>query len=987
MTLYGKALLAAFLFIFTGSRLLAQHYPFFNLGVENGLIQSQATCLTQDHFGNLWIGTLGGLSRYDGKTVSNYSIRNGLSSNIIRAVTSDEKGTLWIGTPTSVCAYYGRSFVEYPFTGQTMNPRGLQQISCYRDTVWSVRSGSLYFITKGKSYTYAVPGDGAVTSVLVEAQNLWVAKNGVIYNYHNKAWTVYTYPAAPAGGMYFTTAIYRDKQGLLWLATNMGLYRIENNAITSLSIAGSSLSQLPVIYSITQDNENNIWLGLAQGAAKLTTSGIIYYNKRNGLCDNTITSVFTDREGNVWLATDGVGVYRYSGTQFTSLDESMGLPSAQIMAIDADRNGQIFLGTYDAGLYSFNNGEVKPIAFPGTKAPAITSLQLSHDGKLWIGTRGNGLWRYDNIFKNYVAPEHHFPSDFITCLYEDTAHNLWIGFSNGAVWRNRDTFKSLPVNAYILSFLNIGADSTLIEQEKGLKLFSAGTVSDFKTNGPADSSTLECMTLHNNELWIGTSDNGIICYNLATKKSFTINKSNGLQSDFIYNLIADNQGNIWAGTGYGIHKISRSATGEPVITFYGKGQSAAGMESNLNASFKMRDGSLWFGTTNGALHYIPNTKTITAKPVSIVLQSVKLFGEPIKENNYFDSTDNWYGVPYGLHLPYRKNNITFTFQAITLSSNQKLLYRYKIDGLDAPWSDWTTTNSVTYSALPPGKYTFIVECNTGEETGKVQTLSYPFEIITPFTKTKWFRLAILGACILLGIGLQYIVNNAKQRRQRLLAKLRGEEQAKIRMRTAEDFHDEVGNKITRINVLTNVLKNKVGPTSPDVKKIFEQIEDNTGQLYSGTRDILWSLQPSNDSLYEILHRLQDFGNDLFQDTDIEFIFTGSEDKWRNYKLPMDVSRNLIMIFKEALNNTLKYSKATIVKMEAVVKPRDILHITLTDNGKGFDMDKVERGHGINNMNIRAARIHGRLYIDTRENKGTYISLSFKIPPQKRDKRK
>ncbi len=217
----------------------------------------------------------------------------------------------------------------------------------------------------------------------------------------------------------------------------------------------------------------------------------------------------------------------------------------------------------------------------------------------------------------------------------------------------------------------------------------------------------------------------------------------------------------------------------------------------------------------------------------------------------------------------------------------------------------------------------------------------------------------------------------------MVDKLRREEQAKVRQRTAEDFHDEVGNKLTRINVLTNVLTQKLGEVSPDKKRLIEQIQENTAQLYSGTKDILWSLQATNDNLYEILHRIRDFGNELFSDTHISFSFTGNEQDWQQYKLPLDMSRNLIMIFKEALNNCLKYADATKVTMDAELKEGGILHIALTDDGKGFNIEEVIKGNGLNNMRNRAARLKGKLYIDSKPGKGTVINLHFRLPAKQK----
>jgi len=979
-----------FALVFTGILLSAsfcvsaQRYPFYNLNVESGLIQSQATCLAQDPSGNLWIGTIGGLSRYDGKNITNYTVRNGLLNNMIHSIAVDAHGNIWTGGPDGLSEFNGKTFKHYaiPFIEKS-NPGQVFEVRVAdNDTVWCRTYSNIYYTIKGQIHHLNIADSlSFISAILPGNGHLWYAKEGVVYDHYSKKTDSFRIPVTTPVTRIFVSKFLKDKNGMIWLATNAGLYKIQNGTVSIHYLNNKPLNDLPALISITQDSSGAFWFGTNSGAIRLTEHSLQYYNKKNGLSDNILNATLTDKEGNVWFASDGQGLFRYSGMQFTGLDETMGLPSAQVMGIAANESGDIFLGTYDAGLFVFKEGKVENITFPSELIPRITTLQFAN-GKLWIGTRGRGLWTYDGSFTSYTTSDHDLPSNVITSFYTDPFHRLWIGFPNGAVMYEHDSFKKVPLNSIRVSdFITIGSDSLLMSTDNGLKLYNNSVISAFKTNTAADSSVPECLTLLHNELWIGSSDNGVIRYDLQTKKALVINKNNGLQSDFVYTLIPDNENNIWAGTGYGIHKISLSKEGQPVITFYGTGQGIGGMESNHKSVIKMHDGSIWFGTTNGALHYLPHSANTMPRPISIVMQSVKLFGENISDTTYYDSTDNWYNVPYNLRLPYRKNNITFSFHAVSLHSGSSLLYRYIIDGLDAPWSAWSANSSVTYSALPPGNYVFKVQCMAAGSK-ELRELQYPFEIITPFQRTRWFRLIILAACILLGIAMQYTVNKRKQRREQLLAKLRLEEQAKIRMRTAEDFHDEVGNKITRINVLTNVLKNKIGKVGPDINRLFTQIEENTGQLYSGTQDILWSLKPSNDSLYEILHRIKDFGNDLFEDTDTEFIFIGADEKWKDYRLPLDMSRNLIMIFKEALNNCLKYSKASTVKMETNIKAKDILQIVLTDNGVGFDIKNATLGHGINNMNIRTGRLNGRLYIDSGSGKGTMITLSFKIPSKR-----
>lgn len=819
--------------------------------------------------------------------------------------------------------------------------------------------------------------------MLAKPGELWIAERDTLYHRTGKKWDTLVTSVAPEQMPPAILKIFKDASGRVWLGTNAGLYYVDGKRIVQYELNGLPFN-FASIRSITQDRSGALWLATGSGVMKLEGNMLLIYNKKNGLCDNAFYDIMTDVEGNIWMASDGLGVFRFSGTLFTVVDETLGLPSAQIMAIASNKRDSLFLGTYESGLYIFNNGKITPRYIPSKVIPAITSLCYTHDGRLWIATRESGLYEYDHeTFRQYTTSNHNFTSNFITRLYEDPENRLWVGLPGNVLVRENDTFRTVPVKntVYIESFLSIGIDSILMATDKnGLLLYNAGIVTEFVTHSIADSSQINCFMKRGDDLWMGSSDNGVIRYNMSTRTAYQVNKINGLRSDFIYNIIDDSAGNIWVGTGFGIHKISMNENGTPQVTFYGKAQGVTGMESNINAVLKLRDGSIWFGTTNGAVHYQPHSAVVSAAPASIVMQSVKLVGESTIDKSYYDSLDQWYGVPQNLRLPFKKNNITFTFQAITMSGAEQVLYRYRMEGIDAPWSEWSTTNSVTYSALPPGKYTFYVECLGSGDTVHPQ-LVYSFEIITPYHKTWWFRVGILVACILTGIAMQAIYNKRKQRKQRLMARLRGEEQAKIRMRTAEDFHDEIGNKLTRINVLTNVLKNKVEP-NPEVLRILGQIEENTSLLYGGTRDILWSLKPSNDNLYEILIRIQDFGSELFQDTDIVFSVAGIEEKWRSYRLPMDMSRNLIMIFKEALNNVLKYAKARNVTLDVSMKRRDVLQLTLRDDGLGFDLKSVKKGNGINNMHVRAGRLNGKIYIDSFQGRGTIISLTFRLPRNK-----
>lgn len=961
----------------TGS--FAQRYHFHNLSVEDGLLQSQATCLAQDRIGNLWVGTLGGLSRFDGRNFTNYSVRNGLLHNMVRGLATDSHNNVWIGSSEGLSCFNGRTFKHYRLQGGVSSGRNYQQqIVVVNDSVWWCVNGALYVVADGGIRFAETPGQpGSVSAIVNSSNGLLAAKNSELLRYAGGKWrVVWTVPEELAGGV---IRLFRGAGGAVLMTVSGAVYTVGAGGPKVFEVSGTPLTIAGLITSAAVDNNGAWWIGTSSGVVKADKDVFTLYNRSSGLTDNTVNYVLRDNEGSMWLASDGQGLFRFSGTQFTGLDGSTGLPSAQVMALAGNGRDSLFLGTYDAGLYVFKDRKISPLSFPSSPVPPVISLCYVPYSGLWIGTRGRGLWNYDGgIFRQYAQPEHALLSNYVSSLYVDTFSRLWIGFTNGVMVLEQGEFKLADTcNSPVYSFLTIGYDSTLIATEGGLRLFHEGEARPFVTRTIVDSSAVQCFLKRGRELWFGSGDNGVLVFDLDTRRVRVIDKSSGLRSDFIYNMVADNDGNIWVGTGFGIHKISYRKGSDPVVNFYGKAQGIMGMESNINAVLKQPDGSVWFGTTNGALHYDPNTKAVTSMPTHIVLQSVKIAGESVIDPQWYDSLDSWYGVPYSLQLPYKKNNIAFTFQAVTLSGAQQVLYRYRIEGTDAPWSDWSTANTVTYSALPPGKYVFRVQCRSDAGI-TTQELRYAFEIVAPFHKTSWFRFVALGAMLLLGVFIQYNISSRKQRRERLLAKLRAEEQGKIRTRTAEDFHDEIGNKLTRINVLTSVLKTKLQLT-PETTRILGQIEDNTSQLYSGTRDILWSLKPSNDVLYEILYRIRDFGNELFQDTDVRFVFTGDDSKWRQFRLDMEMSRNLIMIFKEALNNALKYAQAQQVLMDVTWKSKNTLQIVLKDDGAGFDVHVARKGNGLANMQTRAGRLNGKLYIDSRPGKGTIITLTFKIP--------
>lgn len=966
----------------------AQRLPFFNLSIESGLIQSQATCLAQDKLGRLWVGTLGGLSCYDGATFTNYSARDGLSSGVVMDVEAHRDGTLWVGTTRGLVRMEGKTFspVRLPKAGTSVAQVSRIAIDG-TGRVWAVSDGALHRIAADSGYRVPV-GTGPVTALHAARDGalLVAVKDDGIFRITKGGTPQRLSFARDQDGKRAPSVqrLYNDRRGRLLALTTDGLFLVRDSTLSPVMAGGKKIFGGALLCA-TEAPDGSLWIGTRSGVIQLTDATVRAIRRRDGLSDNLMYDAMTDREGHVWLASDGQGLFRFSGAPFEMLDESAGLPSAQIMAIATDGKGTLFLGSYDAGLFSFAKGKVSPIPFPNGETPSITTLAYLPDGTLWIGTRAAGLWRMQGARVERVLAEG-APSaqgsvallyihPLTGVLYLATGYNL-------SSWRQGAFRPVAEKTGAVQDVLAMGKDSLLLATSVGLVMLDSNKSHPFITGSLPDSATPQCLARRGPELWIGTSDNGVLCYHTATKKTVTIDRKKGLRSDFVYNLVVDRTGAVWAGTGNGIHRIRIDKMGKPEVKYFGKAYGVTGMESNQKASLMMPDGSLWFGTTAGAVHYKPGAsgggamaQMVHRKPVSLVLQSVLVSGTDKPDASLYSSREPVFGVPQGLRIPYRKNSMTVRFHAVSLGGPEEVLYRYRVEEA-APWSAWSSENTVTFSALPPGKHTLEVEAGVDGKTA-LRRMRYPFTVITPFHRTPLFIMLMIAACVALGVALQYWAARRRRAHEQELEELRREEQAKVRQRTAEDFHDEVGNTITRMTVLTSVLQSKV--QNPEAVHLIEQIRDNAGRLYSGTRDILWSLKPGSDNLYEILHRIRDFGQDLFGDTDIHFYFPGSDERWRDYKLPLDWSRNLTMIFKEALNNCLKYADASYVELGAKLGADGVLYIRLRDNGRGFDPAGAKNGHGLQNMKTRAARLSGSLSVESKPGHGTALTLSFKIP--------
>jgi len=928
----------------------SQRYNFEQYDIEDGLTQSQVTAITQDNKRRLWISTLGGLSCFNGKQFINYAKTSGLSSNFILSLSADKKGEVWIGSARGLSKYNGKGFIN-----SSDRKKWIVALSTDKEgTTYGLKGKRLYNASKNKLVTITNDTTEVITALRSDySGSIWAAVHEKgIYHLKNGKWLLWPLDEKIKSLIVNNILVDEYNKGKIWLLTHEGIYIGQNNTINKAYKEITSKCN-----AIAQDSKGSIWVGTNNGAYCITPVGITHFNSKNGFTDNVVNEIFKDIENNIWLGTDGSGLFRFNNNSYVTFDETQGIESRIVMAIaNGPTPGSLWLGSY-GGLYEYKpNQKIRSIKIPSQNQDSyrINFLYNDRKGNVWIGTPGGGLWRSngeriermdtDNMHIAYNA------------MIEDSEGVMWLSTNFGHLTFDVNSKKFTRITKQFGGgLLELGRDSIIAGTQDGAWLIAEKrTITPLKIKGLSGSNIL-CMLKHKDDILFGTADYGLLIWNSRTGTTRFLNAKTGLASDHIYSLLEDKKGTIWIGTGRGIDRINS----KDFTIIQPRSEDELLVECNQNAILQ-HDNNVWIGTTKGVIVY--GTDSNQEKKVNPYIYINTVSTAPDYKPEYVE------GI---LTLPYNHNHININYTGIYLKNPAALMYTYRLIGLDNKFSQPGSNSSTNFSAIPPGKYTFEVKAITKDGLSSLNTASVSFEILPPYYQTPLFKFFIVILIILLILFTVYIILMLNERKRKLRLKIKLEEQFKIRKQTAEDFHDDLGNKLTRITVLSEVLGSMIDKDDIEKRNILKKIRCNVDELYNGTKDILWSLNPKNDSLDQVLNHIKDFGQEMVNETPILFKF--DIDLNNKYtKLSLDMSRNILMIFKESIHNSLKHAKAKVINFEAKLN-NGMLLITLQDDGIGFDTAHAKDGHGMNNMYVRAKRINADLNIISNDS-GTSVLL-------------
>lgn len=764
--LYYIQLVALFLIFQQGG---AQNYTFRSYSLEQGLPQSEVNAITDDHFGYLWVGTNGGgLCRFDGHSFDVFNKKDGLPDNVVLALYQDSRTALWIATRKGIVRY----------DGLTMHPVLHSDTSIisgdfkFMETV----DGNMWFVTRflGENWAlYRIQGDSIVpgTSIFPDVlndnslyyANTWGRKR-IILSTQKGLFSIDGEDIQPdalnkrlSSVNQIVVPLLEDRMKRIWLFVldqqhKAKIYTLDTKGDLSSVVLPKDVSAKRLI-NLFEDRDGGLWTSvMLEGLMYHRGDATTIFNQGNGLPSSIIRHIFQDREGNYWFGSSGEGLIRYSNNFFTSFNETNGLTDNLIMRVFEDSKGVKYFFDGRGGVNIFDGKQLK--TFTDRAKPQVGVLRAYCEvapGRHLMGSE-SGLWLFDGIHFTNVTERYGLNHGIPVLDLLQNGDTLLIGTAYHGLLksvRGRIVGKYNTSNSPLLSnqvhHLYLDKRQRLwISTSKGLSLLHHGLMTSYgESNGLKASTVLQTTEDKAGNIWLANFTGGLIRFD---GDQFTVYDSeNGLKTDVVYSVLTDQSGNVWAGSQLGVEQLIINSLGQVTNIYnFDRYDGFIGIENNSSAALCDSHGILWFGTIKGVIRCIPGERVINQLPPAVFVDEVNLNSNQTNWLNapyssFCDSVKPWHKVPVGLRLGSEYNHIAFSFDALCYTQPEKVLYRWKLDPVDADYCPPTTRNSAVYTMLPPGKYSLhVMACNNDgvwNEAGD----TFQFEVCADWWKTPWVR--------------------------------------------------------------------------------------------------------------------------------------------------------------------------------------------------------------------------------------------------------
>lgn len=1002
----------------------AERLPVKNLTVEDGLPGNTIYRIVPDSHGFFWICTGSGLARYDGYSFRSFTSAHGLpaervldflvtpsgeywiatSGGLVRfnpegtiydrvitleeaktldatptfvtyvnpdakhvsRLAIDDAGRLWVGTGNGLFRLEGDAFVkvELPFTGANANRHVYGLLAVSDGSVWVGAYDSLFRVTDTGVQSLSMPGVVFQTITRDTSGRTWVGttNRGVIEAGVDESGNLAILRSfrelAKAGT--WTNAITESFDGKMWLATDDGLIEFDrrtNQPVFEIYTRNSGVGHTK-FSCIVEDRAGNLWLGTrASGIFRVVRRGVVSFGSEDNIefvraifgCDKGsvcfvgfLSSTHLDGEGAkarltgqdfypyIWrLGRKTEDGFEWLRPNFARKVEYFGWGDRQ--NVFQSRTGEWWIGTGE-GLYRFPPGQFADLStstpldvFDASRGLApvdVFRIYESANGDVWVASNGNqkeGLFRWNRESGELqnMTPEMRqaipSKSGFVNSIREEGQGNIWFGFFDSGIARLRD------------------GRFEYYDESNG---FPRGGANDILLDAGG-------------RLWVASGREGVARIDVSEKSPpvFTIYGSReGLSSNRTFALTADWRNMIYVGTDRDVNRID-PVSGKIIQVPFGDGIP----QQQIRSAYTDMEGTLWFGTTSGMLKYVPSPDAIP-ESLDVLITKVTIEGAPHRV-----SALGVRQIDLGELAP-EKNQIEVEFASLSAVTTDQPRYQYRLSP-NAEWSDVQIGRVLTFAGLSAGGYTIEIRAMDSDGAVSQSPATAAFTILPPFYLRWWF---LLISFALVGFGVYMLY---RYRLQRLV------ELEKVRTRIATDLHDDIGANLTRISVLSEVAKQHRNNGDGE---LLESIAEIARESVASMSDIVWTIAPEHDSLVDLTRLMRRQAEEIFSIRDVYLKFNAPI---KDMKLSVGARRDLLLIFKEAINNAAKHSGCTEVEIDLTLES-SVLRMRIADNGQGFATGNRNPGHGLQSMKNRARQLGGNLTITS--NGKTVVSLELNL---------
>jgi len=889
-----------------------------------GLPVDNIASLLVTHDGILWIGTNGGgLVRHDQNGFRPYTTALTYGSSFVRTLLEDNAGSLWIGTLDGLFLMDDDHVVRVPERDITHKLQVFSMTMGRSGTIW-IGGPSIYCVRSREVIEYPFHdslAQTAVESILASDDGqLWAGTYSGLFRatmpangepikftrIHGIEGPIHTLKAMPGGGF--------------WIGTvDRGIYTNINGALQHLMTP----SPLPSneIFSILEDVEKNVWVGTLAGLVRLSNSGISVAPLADASSSDTQT-VYADPKGPVWIASSHL--FRFDGNTMSRVQIPV-LAHVQVENVLRDKEQSLWIGTQGEGLFNLREGKtIHYSSSNGLENGFIRAILQTHDGSMWAGTPG-GLYRLQGSSFQRVRG---WVESSIRVLREDRSDRLWIG------------------------------------TDQGLYVWQAGTfITNTATVALQHIPVWAIREDSEGDLWIGTAGQGLFLLQSGHLTHFS--SANGLPSNKIFDILEDQAHHLWFSSPNGVSLVAVDALKSPdaaqsthlPLTFYGASEGT--LSTQLLGGIQpaggiSKDGNIWFPSIVGPLRISP-AYTARATTVPIVLQQL------IADGRSLPVSDN-------MKLSASVSQLEIHYCAIELRSQNELHFRYKLEGFDKQWNDAGSRRIAYYTNLPPGHYTFRVAVSNLSAPEVTSNAAFTIVKQPHIYQSYWFY----ALCMALVAAIVVAAYRLRTRR------MQHEFQAVLRERSriAWEMHDTFLQGCASVSSLLEGLSMTKAFSNGNERVLLDSARLQVSSTIDDARKAVWDLRHHALGQSDIGQLIRDLVAQMEEreGCSIEYRVEGD-----SLLIHQATSHQLLMVVREALLNAARHANPTKVRL-FLLFTRSNIQIEIEDDGVGFDIETPPEGshYGLAVMRERIQHLNGRFVLDSAFGRGTHIKISIPL---------